>query len=57
MLFKLLVGCFGKGLMVRLTVAKEEVPDSEKCVERQVTCEQTHQPVGGKHERLHSVLL
>lgn len=41
----------------RHTIAEEEVPDSEESVERQVTCEQTHQPVGGEHEGLHAVLL
>lgn len=39
------------------TIAEKEVPDSEQCVEGQVTCEETHQPVGGKHEGLHSVVL
>ncbi|TNN81966.1 NADH dehydrogenase [ubiquinone] iron-sulfur protein 8, mitochondrial [Liparis tanakae] len=39
------------------TIAEKEVPDSEQCVEGQVTCEQTHQPVSGEHEGLHPVVL
>lgn len=40
-----------------LTVAEKEIPHSKKRVEGQMTCKETHQPVGGKHEGFHSMVL
>lgn len=39
------------------TVAEEEIPDTQQHVKGQVACEEAHEPVRGKHERLHSVVL
>ena len=43
--------------LATLTIAEEEVPDAQQCVEGEVACEQTHQPIGGEHEWLHAVAL
>ena len=44
-------------LLATPTIAEEEVPDAQQCVEREVAGEQTHQPISGEHERLHAVAL
>lgn len=40
-----------------LTIAEEQVPDPQQRIEGQVTCEETHEPVGSKHEGLHAMML
>lgn len=48
---------FKKAPCLARTVAEEEIPDSQQHVKGQVACEEAHEPVSGKHERLHSVVL
>lgn len=39
------------------TIAEEEVPDTQQCVEGEVAGEKAHQPISGEHEWLHTVAL